>query len=77
MTKIKFYLPNNERIAFQVYNCLGENIFFKDLGELEKGTHHFNWIAEDYLKSPLSSGIYFYQLKGAENSDTKKLVLLK
>ncbi|MCK9210114.1 MAG: family 16 glycosylhydrolase [Ignavibacteriaceae bacterium] len=77
MTTIKFYLPDNEKIAFQVYNLLGENIFFKELGELEKGTHDYSWIAEDNFKSPLSSGVYFYQIKGKENSDTKKLVLLR
>ena len=77
MTTIKFNLANNDKVSFQVFNLLGENIFLKDLGELEKGAHHFNWVAEDNFKSPLSSGVYFYQIKGVENMDTKKLVLLR
>jgi len=77
MTTIKFNLASNDKVSFQVYNLLGENIFFKELGELEKGAHHFNWVAEDNFRSPLCSGIYFYQIKGTENSDTKKLVLLR
>ena len=77
MTTIKFYLPKSEYVTFQVYNLLGENIFTKDLGELEKGLHRLNWNAEDNFQSPLTSGIYFYRVKGKEISDTKKLVLLK
>lgn len=77
MTTIKFYLPRSEYVTFQVFNLLGENIFTNDLGEMEKGLHRLNWNAEDNFKSPLSSGIYFYQIKGDEISDTKKLVLLK
>ncbi|MCK9426624.1 MAG: family 16 glycosylhydrolase [Ignavibacteriaceae bacterium] len=77
MTTIKFYLPKNEKVEFHVFNLLGENIFAKDLGEMEKGSHHFNWSAEDNFKSPLSSGIYLYRIKGDEKSEAKKLVLLK
>lgn len=77
MTTIKFYLPESEYVTFQVYNLLGENIFTKDLGEMEKGSHHLIWNAEDNFRSPLTSGIYFYRVKGKEISDTKKLVLLK
>ena len=77
MTTIKFYLQKSERIDFRVFNLLGENIFSKELGDLDKGAHHLNWNAEDNFKSPLSSGIYFYQIRGDEISDTKKLVLLK
>lgn len=77
MTTIKFYLPKNERVTFQVYNLLGENIFTKDLGEMQQGSHHLNWNAEDNFNGQLSSGIYFYRINGHEVSDTKKLVLLK
>ena len=77
MTTIKFYLPKSEYVTFQVFNLLGENIFTKDLGEMEKGSHHLIWNVEDNFKSPLTSGIYFYRVKGKEISDTKKLVLLK
>jgi len=76
-TTINFSLPVNQNITFKVFNLLGENIFLKDLGELEGGYHQFKWIAEDNFKSQLYSGIYFYQIKGDEISDTKKLVLLK
>ncbi len=77
MTTIKFYLPKNEHVDFRVFNFLGENILSKNLGEMEKGAHHLNWLAEDNFKNLLSSGIYFYQIKGNEISGTKKLVLLK
>jgi len=77
MTAIKFFLPRSEVINFRVFNLLGENVFTKDLGEMKKGANLFNWDAEDNFKKPLSSGIYFYQIKGDEIADTKKLVLLK
>lgn len=77
MTTIKFHLPQHEQVSFHVYNLLGENIFTKDLGEMQQGMHQFIWNTEDNSKKQLSSGIYFYQIKGDEISDTKKLVLLK
>ena len=77
MTTIKFNLPKNQKVSFNVFNLLGKSIFFQNLGELEPGVHHLNWMAEDNSHVPLSSGVYLYQIKGDELSDTKKLVLLK
>jgi len=77
MTTIKFFLPANDNISFAVYNVLGEKIFFENMGELKEGIHQLNWEAKDAINSTITSGVYFYQIKGEEISTTKKLILLK
>ena len=71
-TTIKFSLPLKANIEISVFNSLGEKVADVFNGELEGGYHEVNFNA-----SQLSSGVYLYQLKTADNVFLKKMVLLK
>ncbi|MCB0282929.1 MAG: T9SS type A sorting domain-containing protein, partial [Calditrichaeota bacterium] len=77
LTKIEFYLPKPETISIEIFNVLGEKVFTRSLGKLKPGLNEFIWNGKNNFNDSVSSGIYFYQLKGITRSSIKKMVLLK
>ncbi len=75
-TVINYYLPYSSGITFRLYNLLGEQIFFKDLGFKQKGNHNILLDTHSLNTFPLSTGVYFYVLSSAEKSEIKKMILL-
>ncbi len=76
-TTIQFSLPRKARVTISVFNLLGQKI--KDLIDDVRPAGSFEtiWDGTDSSGKPAASGIYFYQLKTENFTDTKKLVLLK
>jgi hypothetical protein len=75
-TKINYSINAKDNLIFEVYDLLGNKIYTHDLGVKEAGTYQLSWLAVNEESIPLSSGVYFYSLKGKENILFKKLVLL-
>jgi len=46
-------------------------------GELEAGSHRFNWNAKDNTNRSVGSGVYFIYLKNGNNKVIRKAVLMK
>jgi len=72
ITKIQYSVNSTQNITLKVYDILGREIATlvneeKPVGEYEV----------EFNGSALTSGIYFYQLKAGEFSETKKMILLK
>lgn len=76
-TVINYKLKTADNISFGVYNILGEQIFFNDLGYIDKGSHQFVLDINILGQSPLTSGVYFYVFTGTDKRETKKFILLK
>jgi glucuronoarabinoxylan endo-1,4-beta-xylanase len=72
VTKIKYSIPQKSYISLKVYNLLGEEVADLAEGIQQPGNHTVTFDG-----SNLSSGIYLYQLKADNYSETKKLILLK
>ena len=75
-TVINYSLPKIEKLTFQIYNILGEQIFFEDLGFVSRGSHQYLLDTFTLKGSPLSSGIYFYVFSTSYKRVIRKLVLL-
>ena len=71
-TTIRFELFCKSNVTIDVYNTMGEVVASLLSKELGKGSHQINWDGKD-----LPSGIYYYRLRAASMSQTKKLVLLR
>jgi photosystem II stability/assembly factor-like uncharacterized protein len=71
-TSISFSLPKAGVVELKVYDILGKEVATLVNGFNQAGSHTVNFDA-----SALSSGIYFYTLKSADFTDTKKMVLVK
>lgn len=71
-TIIRFYLPEKLQAELIVYNTLGEKVTELVNEILEPGYHVYEFNAGD-----LTSGIYYYSLKTEDNTQVKKLLLMK
>ncbi|MCD4819774.1 MAG: T9SS type A sorting domain-containing protein [Candidatus Cloacimonetes bacterium] len=84
-TTIKFNLEQsqqNKQIEIEIYNIKGQKIKKLEISPesiREKlGINEVVWDGKDDSGKPVSSGIYFYQLKVGNNfSETKRMLLLK
>ncbi len=71
-TKIAFNVPVKGFITLKVYDALGQEVATLVNQNLSVGEY-----AYDFNASILSSGIYFYTLKGENFIETKKMLLVK
>ena len=71
-TNIEFQIANFELVTLKVFNVLGEEV-----GTLVNEWRHPGSYTVRWNASALSSGVYFYQLRAGEFSETRKLILMK
>lgn len=76
-TNISFKLKKQTRVRLDIFNLKGQKIKTLTDQILAQGTHHASWDGTDFNNKEVSSGIYFYQLKTKNNTDRKKMLLLK
>ncbi len=75
-TIINYSLQSADNLSLKLYNIIGEQIFFKDLGYVSEGLHQFLIDTAAINESPLTSGIYFYVISSSQKKETRKMVLL-
>ena len=71
-TQIAYQVPVSGHVTLTVYNALGKGIVTLVNEEKIAGSYYINFNARN-----LASGIYFYNLKTDNYSQTKKMILLK
>ncbi len=71
-TTIRYSIPKSSLVSLKVYNILGNEVATLVNEEKPVGNYEAKFDA-----SGLASGIYFYQLKADNFSDTKKLIFMK
>jgi hypothetical protein len=76
-TIIKYDLLKSCQVTLTIYNILGQKVKTLANERQEAGTKIINWDGKDEKDKDLASGIYFYQLKAGEVTQTKRMVLLK
>lgn len=76
-TAIEFSLPEPTDVDMIVYNILGRCIRMMRLGHRPAGVHTIQFHGLDDDNRPLPSGIYFYRLEAGNQTQTRKMVLLK
>lgn len=76
-TIIKYDLLKSCQVTLTIYNILGQKVKTLVEGYQESGSKIVNWDGKDEKGKDLASGIYFYQLKAGEVTQTKRMALLK
>jgi len=71
--KLRELVPTSLRI----YNILGQRVKTLVNEEKKAGTYEVIWDGKDDQGKGVSSGIYFYQLRAGDFTETKKMLLLK
>jgi len=74
---IRYCLPVDEYTTLKVYDITGRTVRTLVDGSTDAGKHTAKWDGKDDAGKPVSSGIYFYQLKSGENNAIEKLILLR
>ncbi len=75
-TIISYSLPIADRLTLKVFDLLGRVVDRKDLGMQAPGEHSFLWNPGG-SGGELPSGVYFYSISGKQESQVKKMVLLR
>jgi hypothetical protein len=76
-TIIKFSLQRPADVTLTIFNVLGQRVRRLAQERMSAGPHSVAWDGKDEKGSDVSSGVYFYQIKAGEQSQTKRLVFLK
>jgi len=76
-TIIEFFLPKEAEIELSIYNIFGQKVKILLNEKLSSGKKRVFWDGKNEKGENLPSGIYFYQLRIGNFSETKKLILLK
>jgi len=76
-TTISFSIPKESNVDLSIYNIKGQKIKKLEIRNLKLGINEVVWDGTDNDNKPVSSGIYFYQLKAGEFEEIKKMILLK
>lgn len=76
-TRFRFRLAEDAEIRLTILNLQGRTVAVVSQGWFKIGEHAVNWDARDDQGQPLSSGVYFYELRTPDYFCTKKLLLLR
>ena len=71
-TTIKYGLPKESKVQLAIYNILGEKVEVLVNSFQKAGRYEVNWNAKDF-----ASGVYIYQLRAENFSQSRKLILMK
>jgi hypothetical protein len=71
-TIIKFSLPEAVRVKIDIFNIIGEYIVTVLDKDMEAGFHEIEFNAGD-----LTSGTYIYKFQAEDNSQMKKMIVIK
>ena len=66
-TTISHQLPESGRVVLTVYTSQGQEV----------GTYTIRWDGRDAVGGQVASGVYFYKMRTADFSDSKRMMLLK
>ncbi len=76
-TQITYSLNQLSDVTLKVFNLLGQEVATLIERPQSAGLHQVNWDGKNSRGEAVASGIYFYQLRTSNYSQTRKLTLLK
>jgi hypothetical protein len=76
-TVISYQLKDDCHVELTVYNLLGQKLKNLDNGFRFKGLHSITWDGKDNNGKEVTTGIYFYQLRAGNFTESKKVLLIK
>ncbi len=76
-TEIRFALPERGKVSIIIYNTLGQKVKTLLSATREAGSYTIRWDGRNAAGQSVASGIYLYRISAGENSQIKKMILLK
>ena len=76
-TQISFDIPKAEFVTLRIYNLLGQDVKTMINQSMAPGRYTVEWNGNDMLNNDVSSGVYFYELRGESFVSRKKMLLIR
>ncbi len=76
-TKIRFQLPENQRVRINIYNLLGQKVKTLVNQPYSQGLHTVQWNGDNDFGEQVASGIYIYRLRSEKFTKSYKCILLR
>jgi len=76
-TTISFSIPKSSNVELKVYNILGRQVKTLVSGAYDAGNYSVVWDATDTNGNLVSNGVYFYTIRAADYSLTRKMLFMK
>lgn len=76
-TAIKYQLSEATEVKLEIHNLLGQRIRVLVDQFQTPGAYSIKWDGTDDFNQPVSSGVYLYQLRTQNFTQTKKLIMLR
>ena len=76
-TEISFALTKESHVVINIYSTLGQEIDTLIDTQHAAGFHSVRWDGKDRNGSPVSSGVYLYQIQAGEFSQVRKMSLIR
>lgn len=76
-TTITFSIIGHTDLSLTIFDILGREVYARQYERVPSGTHSFEWDGNDKLQVPVSSGVYFYQLRVGNQVLTRSMMLIK
>jgi len=76
-TIFEYRVPVSGRVHIAIFNVLGQKVRTLVDQDQVAGVHHVMWDGKDNAGNRLSTGMYFYQLRGDNALITKKMTMIK
>ena len=77
LTKIKFQIRNEQHITIEIFDVTGKLIRKLIDNRMNAGSHELFWDGKNANGKNVNSGIYFYSLRTAKVTLSKKMTLLR
>lgn len=77
VTTIRYDLPVTGNVEIVIYNILGEKISTLVNGMQQTGAKEVIWKGIDDFGRAVSAGIYIYQIRAGDYTESRKMVLIK
>ena len=76
-TTISYSLPETARVRLDIYNLKGQLVKKLIDSEMAAGPHSVVWNGKDGNDQAVASGVYFYRISSPNNTQTKRMLLMK
>ncbi len=79
-TAIEYFIPTSNRgqtVYLDIFNTLGQRVRTLVKEKQTPGAYNIEWDARDDAGLPVASGVYFYQLRVGELSESRKMILMR
>ena len=74
---VSFAVPKPERVDVGIYDVAGRRVRALDSRKLKAGTHRLTWNGLNDAGEEVSPGMYFCRVSTGEQTDVKKIVLVR